>query len=153
MSRATDAAEAVKNLLNADPVVNFGQEFVAVRRYVPNLDLDSVGEELSVQVVARSDRGTALDRVGVTLHDLTVDIGIQKRLTPGTNPQSENANPEIDDLADLAERIADFFKPGTDVVADGATVVETAIDPIYAPEHLTTHSVFTSIVRLGLKFV
>lgn len=153
MSRATEAAQAVTDLLNDEPAGTWGQTIVVERRYVPVLDLATIGDDLSIQVVPRADRSTGLARAGPQLHDLQIDIGIQKRLEPGTDPQKDTANPELDDLADFAEAVSDFFEPGMELTGTRAVVVESTIDPVYAPEHLVSHNVFTSIVRLGLKLV
>jgi hypothetical protein len=152
-SKVALIAEAIKDELNGAPGGTFAFGFVAVRRYVPNLDLDSIGEALSVQVVARADNRELLNRGGDCLREIPIDIGVQRRLATGTNPQSEGANAELDAMLALVEQIADFLEPGmvVGVEAKQAVVTRTLVDPLYAPEHLMSNSVFTSIVHLTLK--
>jgi hypothetical protein len=144
-------AEALKDFINQAPGGTFSQDFRAKRVYVPAIDPDKLGANLSVLVVARPDTRQLADRGGRHIRDVRIDIGVQKRLSAGLDPFTEEANAEIDALATLAEEVADYARPGVELGA--ATIVATVVDPNYIWEHLATRSVFTSVIAVTVKTV
>lgn len=70
-----------------------------------------------VTVWAPDDSAAQIAR-GVREYDVPVLVAVQKKLTPEAGDGStEAANPELDALRELAERVADFF--GTEHVDVG----------------------------------
>jgi hypothetical protein len=154
VSAAADLAEAIKDALNGE---TFGMDFdaAAVRVYLPRVELEQLGDGLSVKVVAKADDRQLLARGGSVMRDIPVDIGVQKRLTTGTDPDTEAANTQLDALVGFVEELADYLRPGTvyTVAAGRGIIVRTTIDPFYVPEHLTQYSVFTSAVAVTLRLL
>lgn len=146
MSVATDIAEAVKDALNAAPVETFSVEFTARRKYLPRVELEAMGDDLFVTVAVKSDDRALVSRGGNVARDVPVDVGVQKKLAAGTNPDLEDANPEIDALVTLVEEIADYLSPGKRL--GNGVALRTTVDPIYSVDHLDQMSVFMSVVTV-----
>lgn len=141
-----EIADAVVAALNA---ATFSLSFNAERAYAPVNDTVDLST-LEVTVAARAWTPTAITRA-MTDNEYIVDIGVQKRLTPGlaTNGQ---INAEADPLMLLVEEITDLFqrKPleGYTTAANMLTAPE---QPIYLDEHMRDHRVFSAVVRLTLR--
>lgn len=149
MSLVTDIADALKDELNGAPGGTFSQNFTAKRKWLPRLELAKMGDTLYVTVVPTTDDRSSTSRGGPTARDFTVDVGVQKKLTAGINPDTEEANPEIDALALFVEEVADFLKAGKPLA--GRTIVRTVVDPVCDFDRLAQSSVFSSTVTVLVK--
>jgi hypothetical protein len=130
-------ADAIVEQLNAH---TFSQPFTAARGYLPTFDLPEM-KVLRVTVVPKEDEGR-LDTRSSSVHDFSIDIGIQKK------PESiENAN--LDPLMLLTQEIADFFlfrkHPAN------ATLIAPQVRILYLQEHLLKLRQFTSVVTLTFR--
>jgi hypothetical protein len=154
VSTSADIAESLVTELNEAAGGTFSFDFKAERRYVPAVDLRTLGTGISVLVVPRADGRELLDRGGDIIHDILIDIGIQKKLGSGIDPESADANPEIDAFVAFVEEVAGFLRPGlAATVAKGTAQIRiTTIDPLFRPDHLVEKSVLTSVVTVALKF-
>lgn len=148
MSTITAVADAVASSLNAASD-SFSQPVAAVRHYQPSFDLAEL-ETLRVSVVPKSVEITNATRHHAFL-DCTVDIGIQKKLAPGSESQSPDE--EIDGLLALGEEIADHLRakrladfPGTEAVW-----LTMAHEPIVEPDHLDQHRQLTSVLSVTYR--
>lgn len=150
-SRNAAVADAVKTALNTAAALEeespFSAAFTAKRIYLPLDDRKDL-RNLTVTVLATSDEQTRLNRAGAKMHDITVQIGIRKKLTEAADPSAESANSEIDALTELAEQIADFFGPGQ---YGGATWMKTEQPVIADHDMLREHRVYFSVVILTFK--
>ena len=130
-------ADAIVTDLNGH---TFSQPFTAVRGYLPTFALPELGN-LKVTVVPKEDEGK-LDTRSSSLHDYSIDIGIQKK--PPTIDSGE-----LDPLMLLTQEVADFFlfgkRPG------GATLTSSDIRILYLQEHLHKLRQFTSVVTLSFR--
>lgn len=147
-SKIAEIADAVVAELTNAPDGTFSLAFTAVRKYVPRLDLADADDVL-ITVVPSGLRTEQAAR-GLVQKEVDVDLGIQKRLTQGANPEDATLNAEIDALMGLVEEIVDFFEPG-DLFAGCVLMQPGANDPIWSPEHLQNDKTFTSVVRLTVK--
>jgi hypothetical protein len=149
-STHAQVAEAVKVQLNEAAATGvFAERFVARRLYLTTQDLpEVVGDQVNVIVAAfRSEREALSRRCGQK--DVTVHVGVFKKLPAGTNPTSEDANGVLDALSNLAESIADFFGPG--MTAGDAQWIRTTNEPIYDPDQLHELNLFASLVAVTFK--
>lgn len=148
-SRNATIAASVKTQLNAaaTSAATFGEAFVAKRVYVPVTDLEAL-RGLTVKIFAAGDDRDQESR-GTRIHDITIDVGIQKRLTKASDPAAEEANTEIDGLMELAEKVSDFFVPP--FAAGGASLLTAKLTGPY-PDHLLEHRVFTAFITLTFKY-
>jgi hypothetical protein len=150
-------ADAVTSMLNAASGSSTfsGVTFKATRKYVPANQLkDLDGLVLTVPPIGPEQR--TLEARKLIQKVFSVDIGIQKRLTPGCNPESAQGNAEVDALMLFAEQVAAFFEPpgptNGSITATTAWWVGTAIEPAYDPAHLRELRVFTSRVILTVRY-
>jgi hypothetical protein len=141
-----EIADAVVDTLND---ATLSQSFTAVRAYVPvyaRQDTEGADElaDLLVTVVPRSTTLAMLSRRDDDF-DYVVDIGIQQRV--------EVTNAVVDARMLLAEEVLDLFRGKRLVLvySDDPLCVAAANDPIYAPDHLDQHRVFTSVVSLTYR--
>lgn len=152
-SRNVTVAQAVKVALNAAAATSgtFGEAFVARRVYVPLNSLEAL-EDLQATVYAAGDEQELLTRK-LQDHDITVEIGLQKRLTPDCDPETEAGNTEIDALVELSEKVADFFSPGGGGYAAMAATARWNKTALALPsyEHLTQFRTFSSVITLTYK--
>lgn len=137
-----DIADAVVTALNA---ASLSMAFTAERAYVPvheakdllDLKVTVVPRELTLAAVARSRDE----------FDYVIDVAVQRRI--------ENAVLAIDPYMELAEGILDLFRGKLfDYGAGGRAVcIATSCqnNPIYVPQHLDEHRVFTSVVSLTFR--
>ena len=138
MATAFDIAAAVVTELNT----GFPAEFTAERTPLPGAKLDEL-TDLKVSVVPKSMEPVQVTR-GTRALDVTIDVGIQKKLGAGLEA-------EVESLCGLAERILKFFPGHALSEAPGAQFQSVVNDPIYDPEHLQQLRVFTSVVSVTYR--
>jgi len=144
VSLVTDIADAVVAELNAAPPGTFSQAFTAVRRVRPEFDLQDL-ETLQVSVVPKQHTMRAITR-GATLHEPVVTIGVQKRI-------ESDEDAETAALGVLTDEIARHLRQRPLAAMPGAVWAGTEIEPVYAPEHLAEHRVFTSVVTVNYQWM
>lgn len=140
MGVIAEIAEAVVTELNAG---TFAPAFTADRRYAVVRDVKELTDGVKVSVSPQASENALAGRNSVQ-RDVTVQIGVQKKLSAADNA-------EIDELMDLVETIAVFleFQP-----LDGcprAVWLRTGNEPIYAAEHLRNYRVFTSVIQVTYR--
>lgn len=145
MSLVTDIADAVAAEINAAASGTFGQTFTAVRKVVPAYELDEL-TDLKVTVVPKAVEITRATRSD-SQYEITVDIGIQKKLPSG----SESSDEQVETLGTLVDQIAEYLCRRPLAEAPFASWVNISNDPIYAPEHLTDQRVFTSVLTVTYR--
>ncbi len=120
-----------------------GTPFVAARHYRPQFDL----VDLKAMRVSVVPKGIAIASLGRSSnqHDIAVDVAVQKKVDPADTA-------ELDGLMLLVERIADFFRLRR-LAAAAAAWIKTENAPVYAPEHLEQHRVFTSVLTLTYRVI
>jgi hypothetical protein len=116
----------------------FSQPFVAERYYQPDFKLSEM-DSLRVSVVPRSIVMRPLDRLRQT-HEYEIDVAVQQKL--------DSEIDKIDELLELVEEIAEYFRLNPVPPNTGARCVEVRNAPIYASEHLQELRQFTSILTL-----
>jgi len=142
MPLTIDIAEAVTRQLN-DEQGSFSQPFVAVRHSRPSFELAEL-KELRVSVVPRAISIVNLGR-SLNQHDVSVDVAVQKKLSP----QTQTA--ELDELMELLEQIGDCLRLKRLSTMPTAAWVRSENSPIYSPEHLEQHNVFTSVLTITFR--
>lgn len=142
MSLVVAVAQAVTDGLNTAPKGAFAMAFTAQRRYRPVFDLTEL-KELRVTVVAKGLVLANLGR-GPNQDDVAVDVAVQKRV-------DANNTSELDALMELAEQIGGYFRQKRLASYPAAVWVKTEHTPIYAPEHLDSKQVFTSVMTLTFR--
>jgi len=135
-----DIAEAVKEALNGG---SFSQAFGAVRAYRPEYDLEGL-KDLRVTVVPKALEVAPVSR-GSANHNVDVDVAVQKRTGMDTSA--------VDALMALVEEIADYFRQKRLPDHETAVWVGATNEPVYSPEHLREHGVFTSVLTLSFRVV
>jgi len=130
-------ADAVTAMLNAGP---FDPALGAERRYQPAFELPELAD-LKVSVVPKSVTVTNASRDS-SYFDCAIDIGVQKKIADDA---------DIDDLVDLTEQIADHLRQKRLDDAPQAAFVSIANEPVFAPEHLDTQRVFTSVLTVTYR--
>jgi hypothetical protein len=147
MPLSLDIADAVVSELNnaqVPPAPGFVQPFVAVRAYRPVYDLADL-KTLRVTVVPKG-----LEIVNITRNanqnDVSVDVAVQQKVDP-------NDSAQMDALMQLVEKLGDFFRLRRLTALPTALWTKTENVPIYAPEHLETKQVFTSVLTLTFRVV
>ena len=144
MSLITEIADAVTTELNTAAPGTLTQSFTAVRKVLPFYELqDLVG--LKVTVVPKAVEITGSTR-SASQYDFAIDIGIQKKLAPGSDPDSE-----VVSLGAVVDQIAEYLRQRKLAAAPFAAWVSTINDPVYAPEHLLEKRVFTSVLTLPYR--
>lgn len=142
MSLATDIADAVAAELNAAEPGTFGQAFMAHRRVLPAFELPDLAD-LKVTVVPKAVLTSGASRSLAQL-DVSVDIGIQKKL-------GSDIDTQVADLGTLVDQIADYLRRRPLAAARYAAWSGTRNEPVYAPEHLVEHRVFTSVLTVTYR--
>ncbi|HRQ75587.1 MAG TPA: hypothetical protein PK098_06670 [Phycisphaerales bacterium] len=143
MSTITQVADAIASALNDGA---FSQEFTAQRLYQPSFELADL-ETLRVSVVPKSVTVTNASRTHAFL-DCAIDIGVQKKLSPGSESETDA---EIDALLALAEEIADHLRQKRLEAMPEAAWLSLEHEPIFAPEHLDQHRQFTSVLTVTYR--
>ena len=140
MSLLIEIAEAVKDRLNT---TNFGQSFVAQRKYVPVFELSEM-DSLHVTVVPKATDAELADRARLQ-QDYQIDIGIQKRIDP-------DKTDEVDPLMTLVEKIADHFA-ALRLENPRAACIHVENRPVFDPEHMQQMRQLTSVLTLTFRTV
>jgi len=117
----------------------FSLPFTAERQYLPRFELPQLAD-LKVTVVPRGLTIQAMDRARDGF-DFEIDVGIQQRRNLDM----------LDELMDLTEEIADFFRKGPLASYPEARCSEVKNDPVYAADHLEEFGQFTSVVTLTFQ--
>ena len=136
MATILDIADAVVTELNQ---ATFSLPFTAERQYLPRFELPEL-TALKVTVVPRGLTIQAMDR-GRDRFDFEIDVAVQQRRSLDT----------LDDLMDLTEEIADYFRKGLLASFPAARCSEVKNDPVYAADHLEELGQFTSVVTLTFQ--
>ena len=144
MSLVTTIADAVVAELNNAAPGTFSQTFTAARHYRPQFDLAEL-KTLRVSVVPKGIEISGLGRSS-NQHDVSIDVAVQKKVAAADAA-------ELDGLTHLTEQIADFFRLRRLTALPGALWTKTDNVPVYAPEHLETKQVFTSVLTLTFRVV
>jgi len=140
MSMVIDIADAIVTALEADVAADeFGISFKPERKLVPAFEIDELNT-LRVTVFPKANEQEIADR-SRNRHDVTVDIGIQKRIA---------GDAEVEQLLDLVETI-DSRLSRRQLEAVPARYVNSQNQPVYSPEHLTSQNVFTSVLTLTYR--
>jgi hypothetical protein len=145
MSLVTDIADAVAAEINAAAPGTFDQTFTAQRKVVPAYELSEM-TDLKVTVVPKAVEISGSTR-SASQYDITVDIGIQKKLPPGSDASDE----QVETLGILVDQIAEYLRRRPLAGAPFASWVSITNDPVYAPEHLLEKRVFTSVLTLTYR--
>jgi len=139
MTRVVDVAQAVTDELNGE---SFSQAFTATRQYLPVFDLQEMAA-LHVTVVPKSVETTSFDR-GRYVHDITVDVAVQKKLTGDDTT-------DVDPLMALVQEIAEHFQEARLLAAVQAVLVRVENAPVYAQEHMHEKRQFTSLLSFTFR--
>ena len=142
MSLVTDIADAVAAEINGAPGDTFSEAFTAERRVLPEFALEDLAA-LKVSVVPKAVEISGSTR-SVCQYEISVDIGIQKKL--GTDLDAEVAA-----LGTLVDEIADFLRRRPLAATPWAAWVSANNDPVYAAAHLSEQRVFTSVLTLTYR--
>lgn len=136
-------ADGIAAILGA---ATLSQVFSTTRLDLPRRSLEAISGVV-VTVVPRSKAKTILAR-SIVQEEVGVDVAVQAKV----------ADDEPDTLAPyrtLTVEIDQLFEFG--VIEEGGVRIASwcgsQIDPIYSPEHLEEHRLFTSVVRLTFKAV
>jgi len=142
MSLVIDIADAVAAELNASDPGTFSQVFAAERKVLPVYELSDLAD-MKVTVVPKAVEISGSTR-SVCQYDISVDIGVQKKL-------GKDLDTEVAALSTLVDEIADHLRKRQLSAATFAVWVGTINEPVYAPEHLANQRVFTSVLTVTYR--
>ncbi len=142
MSLVIDIADAVAAELNAADPATFSQALTAERKVLPVQELVDLAE-LKVTVVPKGVEISGSTR-SVCQYDVSVDIGVQKKL-------GKDLDAEVAALSTLVDDIADYLRKRQLTAAAHAAWIRTVNEPVYVPEHLASQRVFTSVLTLTYR--
>ena len=137
MAKIIDIADAVLTALAAG---TWSQAFSPVRAYRPVYALEQL-KDLRVTVVPKSASETRLSRSDL-MAEYRVDVAVQQRAA---------TDAERDALMTLVEEFAAAFTGERLEGAAYAVCLHTDRQPIYDPEHLREHGVFTAVLTLTFE--
>ena len=138
-STIIQVADAVTASLNA---VTFTPPFHAKRKYRPVYDLATLAG-LKVSVVPKTLEIDTEDRS----HEVfvcAVDVAIQKKV-------DTDKTEDLDALMTLVETVIDHLRDGALEAMPTALWLDIANEPVFAPEHLRDHRVFTSLITVTYR--
>jgi hypothetical protein len=139
-ARSIDVANAAVAFLNSAPVqTGFVQGFTAVRAYQPLYDLKEHKAGLKVTVIPATLDETPLTRA-VVQSLLAIDVGVQNFVA--NDAASDVLMLLVQQIKQALERGLTLAEPATDCGWQG-----TQNEPIFFPDHMQQHSVFTSVPR------
>jgi len=141
MSIVTDIADAVAAELDEG---SFSQTFLLKRLAVPMFELKDL-KDLQVSIVPHSLEITGATR-GMSQYEVTIDIGVQKKI-------DGDPDTAVETLGSLVDEIADFLRKRVLSATPWAVWSGIKNDPVYVPEHLTDQRVFTSVLSVSYKMV
>jgi len=142
MGLATDIADAVAAEINAADPGTFSQAFEAERTVLPAHELPELAN-LKVSVVPKGVEISGATR-SASQYDIAVDIGVQRKL-------GKDLDGEVAALGTLVDEIADYLRTRQLSAAAYAVWVATLNEPVYAPEHLASQRVFTSVLTVTYR--
>lgn len=140
MSAIVELADAIAASINAQ---TFVPAVTAERSHLPVFDLGKVGDAIKVSVVPRAVLVTGASR-STNYYDLSVDIGVQRRVDP-------NDPAQVDALLDLVEQIGDHLRLKRLDTLPAAQWIGSEHEPVLAAEHLERLSVFTSVLTVTYR--
>lgn len=133
---AIAAARALAEALaEADGAGTFSRTIDPKFAYAPTWDLEDLAE-LQVSIVPRSKESTQASR-GQIDELFTIEVGLQEQCQPTDLDK-------IDELLALADEIETHLEEAGDLA--GAYWVSNERDPLFFPDHLREHSVFTTVI-------
>ncbi|MFI4860256.1 MAG: hypothetical protein ACIAXF_06195 [Phycisphaerales bacterium JB063] len=139
-TRPDELAQLVTDHLAAQ---TFSEVVTVSRAYRPRVDRAAM-EGTVITVVPRSAEDTLSSRA-IVARDIEIDVAVQARLTG--QPHSER-DADIDQLMFLVSEVGNALRG----VQQGPTQWKAQRnDPIYAPEHLDQHEVFTSLITVTYR--
>jgi hypothetical protein len=143
-SYIAEVAEMVKDELQGNVASDgFSQDFAPVRVYTSEADYKDV-TSLIVLVFARVSDRTRETRATVR-KDIEINVTFAKRIDQLTDPSDPAANPQLDEMMQLGEEIADFIALNGPRWTTPIFKVET--DPIFDFEYLRSHRVFVGLIK------
>jgi hypothetical protein len=142
LSLATDIADAVATELNAAEPGTFSQAFTAQRQVLPAFELPDLAD-LKVTVVPKAVLTSGGSR-SLTQMDVSVDIGIQKKL-------GNDIDAQVAELGTLVDQIGDYLRRRPLAQAKYAAWTGSSNEPVYAPDHLAEHRVLTSVLTVTYR--
>lgn len=135
-------ADAVVAELNAAELHASDPGVAAARHYRPQFELAEL-KSVRVTVVPKAIEVAALSR-SQNQHDVAIDIAIQKKLQTADLA-------ELDPLMDLVQALGDLLRLKRLAAFPSATWLKTENAPIYSPEHIDQHRVFTSVLTVTYR--
>lgn len=151
---SVDVAEAVLVDVNADPLTNFGREFVAIRSYA---DWDDTIEEDGIRVdvvpapYAKPGEGfpeSMLYASGTeVVHHPTTQIIVRERFRKDQNLKRFLVG-DIDPNVLIVEKLAQFFVTKALSTMSSAQWISSEVTLLYSREHLRRNSQYTGLVTL-----
>lgn len=129
-------ADAVAAEINTG---SFSVPVTAQRMLLPEFELADLAD-LKVTIVPKSVATVGITRQAMR-HEVEIEIGIQKKLT-GT------IDTELPQWIELVQEIDSFLRKKPLTGAVDAAWLKSAIEPLYAREHLAQSRVFTSIITV-----
>jgi hypothetical protein len=145
-SLVTDIADAVVEELNAATAGTFSVPFTAARRVLPEFEPSEL-KTLAVTVVPKSVEIATQTR-SMCLRDVSVDIGIQKKLN-----KEPGLDADVASIGVLADEITNYLRQRTLSQATYATWVKIDNSTVYSPEHLAEQRVYTSVLTVMYRMM
>lgn len=117
----------------------------AVRTNRPRLKVRDLGDDVvRITVAPRSIQATAITR-GSTSVEFPIDIAIQKKI------DAANEDAQIDAMT---QRVVETIEQMIGQTVAGVGFVSAATtDPLFDPEQLDEHNVFTGVIALTIKTI
>jgi hypothetical protein len=134
-STVIEVADAVTLLLNGGPP--FTEPFLAKRAFRSVKDLENLAA-LTVTVVPRDNEISTVHR-GADAFECAVDVAVQQKV-------DTDDSDALDALMGLVEEIIDRLRTMGLPSMPAAIWVSIENKPVFAPEHLVEHRVFTSLL-------
>lgn len=139
-----EIADAVVAAMNAkSDAGELSERFAAERLYVPIHRAEEL-TDLRVSVVPRELSMVILTR-GSDDFTYTIDVAVQKKIGQGKMTPAE-IKAACDPLMLLSEEIADLFRGREFLASIPGRFVGLTNSPIFVPDHLDEHRVFTGVV-------
>ena len=139
-ARCAAVADAVVALLNTQ----FADDFVAVRRWVPAVQLEDIksAEQPLVVVVPVTETPYRTVR-GAKEDDIVISVGLIRKL-------SADSDGDTDDGCELAEQVYDYLW-NLDLTTLKAKFVDMAMDTMADPASLESHRVHVAVVNVTYR--
>ncbi len=144
MKAVLDIADAIVAELNNAAGGTFSLAFTATRHVLPRMKIENL-DELKVTVAPKAADVSRATRTS-SQYDLSIDIGIQKKL-------GRDLDDELPPLAELVEAVADYLTGKSLAAAPWAQWLSIENNPIYDPGHLGEQRVYTSVLTVTYRAV